>query len=194
MLRRLTHLTHSRYKITQSLPLSPHTTRPKLPRWLRTSKTDLQLNLFIAMTIAQPMVETAAEAASHERPPAPLSKGSFRAQRPDIVGPDEPQPPFPIILSGAVQQGFGRGGKDLGCPTGMSINMATIYPVLIIALSKSAGRVAACYELRHANRRVLWIRSGGYYEGWQLRQGPVGEGRCSASDGHEFGLESILQK
>lgn len=79
------------------------------------------------MTIAQTMVETASESAMHERPPAPLSKGSFRAQRPDIVGPDEPQSPFPIVLSGVVQKGFGRGGKDLGCPTGASTNTVFIY-------------------------------------------------------------------
>lgn len=42
---------------------------------------------------------------------------SFRTSRPDIVGPDVPDAPFPIKLSGSVQHGFGRGGKDLGCPT-----------------------------------------------------------------------------
>jgi len=42
---------------------------------------------------------------------------SFRSYRPQIVGPDAPEPPFPIRLSGPVQRGFGRGGKDLGCPT-----------------------------------------------------------------------------
>lgn len=45
---------------------------------------------------------------------------SYRARRPDVVGPEVPQKPFPILLSGAVQRGFGRGGKDLGCPTGAS--------------------------------------------------------------------------
>jgi riboflavin kinase len=40
------------------------------------------------------------------------------ASRPMIVGPDVPEPPYPIALTGAVQKGFGRGGKDLGCPTG----------------------------------------------------------------------------
>ena len=39
--------------------------------------------------------------------------------RPMIVGPDTPEPPYPIALVGAVQKGFGRGGKDLGCPTGL---------------------------------------------------------------------------
>jgi len=34
-----------------------------------------------------------------------------------VVGDNTPQKPFPIYLSGAVQKGFGRGGKDLGCPT-----------------------------------------------------------------------------
>lgn len=32
----------------------------------------------------------------------------------DAAGPTEP---FPIYVSGPVQRGFGRGGKDLGCPT-----------------------------------------------------------------------------
>ena len=37
--------------------------------------------------------------------------------RPAIAGPDVPIAPFPVRLSGPVQHGFGRGGKDLGCPT-----------------------------------------------------------------------------
>ncbi|KII95878.1 hypothetical protein PLICRDRAFT_34828 [Plicaturopsis crispa FD-325 SS-3] len=52
-----------------------------------------------------------------ERPTAPIRTETFRSARPDIVGPDVPEPPFPITLSGPVQRGFGRGGKDLGCPT-----------------------------------------------------------------------------
>lgn len=49
----------------------------------------------------------------------PVSTSSFRAARPEIVGPDDaPAPPFPLAMCGAVQKGFGRGGKDLGCPTG----------------------------------------------------------------------------
>merc|ERR1711939_29218 len=35
-----------------------------------------------------------------------------------IAGPsDQPAAPFPVYLSGCVQRGFGRGGRDLGCPT-----------------------------------------------------------------------------
>lgn len=68
------------------------------------------------MTVMEPVVETAAEAALHSRPPAPVATG--REGRPDIVGPALPEHPFPILLSGEVQRGFGRGGKDLGCPTG----------------------------------------------------------------------------
>lgn len=36
-----------------------------------------------------------------------------------IVGPDHPVAPYPIYLDGWVERGFGRGSKDLGCPTGM---------------------------------------------------------------------------
>ncbi|KAG6843310.1 hypothetical protein H0H87_005963 [Tephrocybe sp. NHM501043] len=48
-------------------------------------------------------------------PPAPLQS---RLARPLLVGPDAaPASPFPILLHGPVQRGFGRGSKDLGCPT-----------------------------------------------------------------------------
>lgn len=42
---------------------------------------------------------------------------AFRKIRPVIVGSQEPDHPFPISLAGKVQRGFGRGGKELGCPT-----------------------------------------------------------------------------
>ncbi|KAJ2384143.1 riboflavin kinase, partial [Coemansia sp. RSA 2603] len=40
-----------------------------------------------------------------------------KQQRPHIVGPSELESPFPILVSGAVVKGFGRGGKQLGIPT-----------------------------------------------------------------------------
>ncbi|PWN28546.1 riboflavin kinase, partial [Jaminaea rosea] len=56
--------------------------------------------------------------AHQTQPPASLQAPSDRATRPSIVGEDSgPTPPFPIYLAGTVQRGFGRGGKDLGCPT-----------------------------------------------------------------------------
>ncbi|KDQ64773.1 hypothetical protein JAAARDRAFT_28411 [Jaapia argillacea MUCL 33604] len=62
--------------------------------------------------------ETAAQAALHDDHTAPVQNEVLRKARPQIVGPDSgPEAPFPIELSGAVQRGFGRGGKDLGCPT-----------------------------------------------------------------------------
>ncbi|KIK65531.1 hypothetical protein GYMLUDRAFT_159585 [Collybiopsis luxurians FD-317 M1] len=51
------------------------------------------------------------------RPPAPMQTLSSRAQRPLITGPASPTSPYPITLLGQVCKGFGRGGKDLGCPT-----------------------------------------------------------------------------
>lgn len=61
---------------------------------------------------------TAAEYAAKDEIPEADLKSSIRAQRPKIVGPDTPEVPFPIELVGLVQRGFGRGSKDLGCPTG----------------------------------------------------------------------------
>lgn len=65
------------------------------------------------------MPPTAAEEAEKgDRPAAAFRTDEFRSGRPQIVGPDTPESPFPIALAGQVQKGFGRGGKDLGCPTG----------------------------------------------------------------------------
>ncbi|KAG8736118.1 riboflavin kinase [Ceratobasidium sp. 428] len=62
--------------------------------------------------------QTAAELIrSPVRPHAPLQTDSFRSSRPSIVGPDEPAAPFPVVMRGAVQRGFGRGGRELGCLT-----------------------------------------------------------------------------
>jgi riboflavin kinase len=60
------------------------------------------------------------EVAAESSPPvqAPIKNDVYRATRPLVVGPDAPEPPFPVWMFGAVQRGFGRGGKDLGCPTG----------------------------------------------------------------------------
>ncbi len=39
------------------------------------------------------------------------------SQRPQVCGPHAPERPYPIYLRGNVEKGFGRGSKDLGCPT-----------------------------------------------------------------------------
>ena len=55
------------------------------------------------------------------RPNAPLRTDTFRINKPAIAGPERPELPYPIYLLGTVEKGFGRGGKDLGCPTGVYI-------------------------------------------------------------------------
>lgn len=42
---------------------------------------------------------------------------SATTRRPSICGPHAPERPYPIYLRGQVEKGFGRGSKDLGCPT-----------------------------------------------------------------------------
>ncbi|KAK7060329.1 riboflavin kinase [Paramarasmius palmivorus] len=54
---------------------------------------------------------------SPQPPPAPFQTQERHNLRPEIVGPESPESPYPIRLAGPVQKGFGRGGKDLGCPT-----------------------------------------------------------------------------
>lgn len=40
--------------------------------------------------------------------------------RPEIVGSDTVEGPYPVYLTGEVVIGFGRGSKQLGIPTGTS--------------------------------------------------------------------------
>lgn len=54
---------------------------------------------------------------SGENKPVPESINRPTGPRPLLVGSDPPQSPFPIRLNGLVEKGFGRGSKDLGCPT-----------------------------------------------------------------------------
>ncbi|KAJ6539113.1 hypothetical protein B0H19DRAFT_961295 [Mycena capillaripes] len=76
---------------------------------------------------------TAAELAQlPERPEAPRQTTEFRAIRPQIVGADSPEPPFPILLAGPVQKGFGRGSKELGCPTA-NLPDESITPISSVA-------------------------------------------------------------
>jgi riboflavin kinase len=43
---------------------------------------------------------------------------AFREHRPMIVGNDQPETPYPMLLEGIVTRGFGRGARFLGIPTG----------------------------------------------------------------------------
>ncbi|MCO5585220.1 hypothetical protein L7F22_039152 [Adiantum nelumboides] len=49
--------------------------------------------------------------------PSPAAFAKARATRPEVCGSYAPERPYPIYLRGVVERGFGRGGKDLGCPT-----------------------------------------------------------------------------
>ncbi|TFK76148.1 riboflavin kinase [Pluteus cervinus] len=79
------------------------------------------------------MAPTAAETAQQpSRPAAPVQTSQFRIARPQIVGSESPEQPFPIPLKGLVQRGFGRGGKDLGCPTA-NLPDESISPISTVA-------------------------------------------------------------
>ncbi|PWN46724.1 hypothetical protein IE53DRAFT_372086, partial [Violaceomyces palustris] len=50
-------------------------------------------------------------------PPPPIASPTSTKKRPEICGGHAPERPYPIYLRGDVEKGFGRGSKDLGCPT-----------------------------------------------------------------------------
>ncbi|PWZ00419.1 riboflavin kinase [Testicularia cyperi] len=55
--------------------------------------------------------------ASSSSPPQTAKPPTTPSKRPEICGPHAPERPYPIYLRGEVEKGFGRGSKDLGCPT-----------------------------------------------------------------------------
>ncbi|KAE8232700.1 hypothetical protein CF326_g2266 [Tilletia indica] len=113
----------------------------------------------------------AAEASSSS-PSASPSAGptSTRENRPSVCGPDEgPESPYPLYLEGTIQRGFGRGGKELGCPTanlpsnvfldaqtgqtragldstGVYFGYAKVYPPSYVPVQKPASSAAAVAE------------------------------------------------
>lgn len=58
------------------------------------------------------------EATDHTRAPTPVQVPTSSKTRQLVCGPDSPEPPYPVYMQGEVMRGFGRGSKDLGCPTG----------------------------------------------------------------------------
>ncbi|EEB09625.1 riboflavin kinase Fmn1 [Schizosaccharomyces japonicus yFS275] len=46
-----------------------------------------------------------------------MSNNQVPNPRPEIVGPQEVQPPYPIFFQGEVVHGFGRGSREMGIPT-----------------------------------------------------------------------------
>lgn len=109
------------------------------------------------------MMAQADDSISPERPVAKFRTETFRQSRPSIVGPDIPEPPYPITLSGPVQKGFGRGSKELGCPTGAS---GTCFTLLLLLKSprpdlhsESPRRVNRAHVICSADWSIFWIRS-----------------------------------
>ncbi|KAF9008721.1 riboflavin kinase [Cyathus striatus] len=93
----------------------PHSS---LPIYRLSLSFHLSIHLSILpLSFPAPFTNHSIRLPQQDRPPAPFHSQVFRTDRPDIAGPDVPEPPFPIPLAGPVQRGFGRGGKDLGCPT-----------------------------------------------------------------------------
>ena len=79
--------------------------------------------------------------------------GELNPDRPLIVGPENPESPYPHLVSGKVVSGFGRGSKELGIPTGkfvsffltwsldkrLYINLLNLKPFIIIIFFTKAN-------------------------------------------------------
>lgn len=70
--------------------------------------------------LAQGQKDPLDTAVEEDKEPSAAAFAQARAQRPMVCGSYAPERPYPIYLRGIVERGFGRGGKELGCPTGES--------------------------------------------------------------------------
>lgn len=84
---------------------------------------------FRPSTRSSGMSDAPAAVDEHTRPPTPLQH-DVDAPRPLVCGPEEISPPYPVYLEGTVQRGFGRGSKDLNCPTGAQMMSKHDFPAL----------------------------------------------------------------
>lgn len=64
--------------------------------------------------------------------------------RPAIVGPETPQPPYPLFADTTVIAGFGRGSSDLGIPTA-NIPPDSYEPILAATAGKEASDTGIYY-------------------------------------------------
>ncbi len=133
--------------------------------------------------------------ASNERPDAPLRTDTFRLSRPDIVGGELPGDQYPVRLSGLVQHGFGRGGKDLGCPTGSvcPVSNSDFVSLTTATYSKSTRRIPRPDSINSHNRDILWVCTGSVQQ-MHNRRCSVRRRLQSMANGHESRLESVLQE
>jgi hypothetical protein len=84
------------------------------------------LSLLILYHLApQPMSGLSPQEA-HQAPQDAETAPLLRSDRPQIVGPETPAPPYPLFLRGCVQKGFGRGSKELGIPTGSFLSTPSV--------------------------------------------------------------------
>ncbi|KAG6378910.1 riboflavin kinase [Boletus reticuloceps] len=113
-------------------------------------------------------------------PPPVLETDSFRSSRPNIVGPDTPEDSYPIRLEGTVQHGFGRGSKELGCPT--------VHPIP----SQPPRRIHRTHGQHRQARCILWICSSVLCERSTIGVASRRPGRVT--HGNESGVESVLQE
>lgn len=105
---------------------------------------------------------------SSSSPPRPsaLQAPNDRSTRPLIIGDESgpSSPPFPIYLSGSVQRGFGRGGKELGCPT------ANLPSRLLQPGGQGGGLSEAPTGIYFGYGRVLSREEGGKGEEYEDRE------------------------
>ncbi|KAJ6510040.1 hypothetical protein C8R47DRAFT_964453 [Mycena vitilis] len=121
---------------------------------------------------------TAAELAQLPQRPEATRQATQRPVRPQLVGPDSPESPFPILLAGPVQKGFGRGSKELGCPTA-NLPDESITPISSVAktgvyygyaqvLPPKEGRTELCQDDVRVHPMVMSLGWNPFYKNERL--------------------------
>jgi len=88
-------------------------------------------------SVVQALKNEVATEADYSRAPSPVHAPVTDKPRNLVCGPDEElESPYPVYMQGEVIRGFGRGSKELGCPTGQSIEaISQITEVIKIRMS-----------------------------------------------------------
>lgn len=76
-----------------------------------------EVRLRVGLVVAGDDDDLARQAMAGSQSPPPAVDHDPSVTRSLLCGPSTPPPPYPVYLSGPVQKGFGRGSKELGCPT-----------------------------------------------------------------------------
>lgn len=87
--------------------------------------------------------------------------------RPSIVGPEQIEQPYPVVVDTTVEAGFGRGSAELGCPTAnippgllAKLDTGVYYGWAVVTEASEPETAPEWFELAKKRERSIEVNYG----------------------------------